>query len=143
MNQITLFRTTPRIVMGPGALGQIAEEARALSAKKILLVTDKGVIGAGLVKIAQKALDASEIKYAVFDDVEPDPRYEIVAACVTMIQQEEPDLLIGFGGGSPIDITKAAAIMTTNEGPIAEYFGIDLIPKPGLPTIKRGSAFWM
>jgi alcohol dehydrogenase class IV len=45
------------------------------------------------------------------------------------------DLVIGFGGGSAIDIAKSAAIMATNEAPIAGYFGIDLIPKPGLPTV--------
>ena len=52
-----------------------------------------------------------------------------------MIRAENPELIIGFGGGSPIDIAKCAAIMATNEGPIGKYFGIDLIPRPGLPTI--------
>ena len=135
MNGIKLFRTTPRIVMGPGAIGQIAQEVQALKAEKVLFVTDKGVLDVGLVDSAQEALKNSGIPYAVFDEVEPDPRYEIVASCVEKIQKEKPDVLIGIGGGSPIDIAKAAAIMATNEGPIAEYFGIDLIPKPGLPTI--------
>ena len=135
MNRITLFRTTPRIVMGPGAIGQIEQEVRALMAKKVLFVTDKGIIEAGLIKLAQDVLEKSEIKYAVFDAVEPDPRYEIAADCVDMIRREKADLVIGFGGGSPIDIAKSAAIMATNDGPISEYFGIDLIPKPGLLTL--------
>jgi len=135
MNRITLFRTTPRIVMGPGAIGQIEQEVRALMAKKVLFVTDKGIIEAGLIKLAQDVLEKSEIKYAVFDAVEPDPRYEIAADCVDMIRREKADLVIGFGGGSPIDIAKSSAIMATNDGPISEYFGIDLIPKPGLLTL--------
>lgn len=135
MNRVTLFRTTPRIVMGPGAISQLAQEVQGLKAEKVLFVTDTGVVRAGLIKAAQEALEKSEVKYAVFDGVEPDPRYEIVADCVDMIRRENAGLLIGFGGGSPIDIAKASAIMSTNDGPINEYFGIDLIPRPGLPTI--------
>lgn len=135
MDRIRLFRTTPRIVMGPGAIGQIGDEIREMKAKKVLLVTDKGIMEAGLIKPALESLEKSEIDHAVFDGVEPDPRYEIAADCISMIRREKADLVIGFGGGSAIDIAKSAAIMATNEAPIAEYFGIDLIPKPGLPTV--------
>ncbi|MBW2033803.1 MAG: iron-containing alcohol dehydrogenase [Deltaproteobacteria bacterium] len=135
MNRITVFRTPPRIVMGPGAIGRIPQEVSELKAEKVLFVTDKGIIGAGLIQPAQEALEKSEIKYAVFDGVEPDPRYEIVADCLDMIRREKADLVIGFGGGSPIDIAKAGAIMATNEGTIADFFGVDTIPKPGLPTL--------
>ncbi len=135
MDRITLFRTTPRIVMGPGAIGQIGDEIREMKAKKVLLVTDKGIVEAGLIKPALESLEKSEINHAVFDGVEPDPRYEIAADCVSIIRSEKADLVIGFGGGSAIDIAKSAAIMAANEAPIAEYFGIDLIPKPGLPTV--------
>jgi alcohol dehydrogenase class IV len=121
--------------MGPGAIDQIGEEVRNLKAEKVLFVTDKGVIEAGLIKLAQKSLEKSEIEYAVFDGVEPDPRYEIVADCADLTRREKPDLLIGFGGGSPIDIAKVSAVMATNIDPITKYFGIDLIPNPGLPTI--------
>ncbi|UCE56604.1 MAG: iron-containing alcohol dehydrogenase [Desulfobacterales bacterium] len=135
MNRVVLFRTTPRIVMGPGAIDQIGEEVRYLKAEKVLFVTDKGVIEAGLIKLAQTSLEKSDIAYAVFDGVEPDPRYEIVTDCADLIRREQPDLLIGFGGGSPIDIAKVSAVMATNKDPITKYFGIDLIPNPGLPTI--------
>ena len=135
MNRITLFRTVPRIVMGPGAINQLADETSALNAKKILIVTDQGLIEAGLVKQAQAVLEKADIEYAVFGDVEADPRYEIVADCVEMIRSENADLIIGLGGGSPIDIAKMSAIMATNAGPISEYFGIDLVPQPGLPTL--------
>jgi alcohol dehydrogenase class IV len=135
MNKIALFRTIPRIVMGPGALNQLADEARALKAKKVLIVTDSGLIEAELVKQAQVVLEKSDIKYAIFGDVEADPRYEIVADCVDMIHRENADLIVGFGGGSPIDIAKVSAVMATNEGHITEYFGIDLVPHGGLPTI--------
>jgi len=135
MHRIMLFRTTPRIVMGPGAINHIAQEVKAQNAAKVLVVTDKGVIEAGLLQPAQEAFKKEQINYTIFDGVEPDPKYEIVADCMEMIRAENPELIIGFGGGSPIDIAKCAAIMATNEGPIGKYFGIDLIPRPGLPTI--------
>ena len=135
MNRITLFRTVPRIVMGPGALKQLADEVKALKGQKVLIVTDQGLIAAGLVQKAQDLLATAGIEYAVFGDVEADPRYEIVADCVDMIQRENADLLIGFGGGSPNDIAKVSAVMAGNEGPISEYFGIDLVPNAGLPTL--------
>ncbi|MFC1534634.1 iron-containing alcohol dehydrogenase [Thermodesulfobacteriota bacterium] len=135
MDNVTIFSTTPRIVMGPGAVNQLGQEAHGLKAGKVLFITDKGVVEAGLIKLAQEVLEKTGIKYAIFDGVEPDPRYEIIADCVEMIHREKADLIIGFGGGSSIDIAKAAAIMATNEGPIEEYFGIDLIPKPGLNTL--------
>lgn len=132
---VKVFSTTPRIVMGPGSVKTIGEEIKSRGIKKVLIVTDKGVIAAGLMKPIEDSLNAARIKYGVFDGVEPDPRYEIVADCVDLVKKEQAKLLIGLGGGSPMDITKTAAIMATNKGPIGQYFGINLIPKPGIPTI--------
>jgi len=61
MNRITVFRTPPRIVMGPGAIGRIPQEVSELKAEKVLFVTDKGIIGAGLIQPAQEALEKSWI----------------------------------------------------------------------------------
>jgi alcohol dehydrogenase class IV len=132
---VKVFSTTPRIVMGPGSIKTIGTEVKARGANRVLIVTDKGVIAAGLLKSIEESFRAVKIKYAVFDKVEPDPRYEIVADCVEMAKKERAQLLVGVGGGSPMDITKTAAIMLTNKGPIGAYFGVNLVPKPGLPII--------
>ena len=132
---VKIFSTTPRIVMGPGSVKTIGAEVKAKGAKRVLIVTDKGVIGAGLLKSIEESFKAAKIKYDIFDKVESDPRYEIVADCVKMAENARAQMLVGIGGGSPMDITKTAAIMLTNKGPIGAYFGINLIPKPGLPTI--------
>jgi alcohol dehydrogenase len=132
---VKIFSTTPRIVMGPGSAKTIGTEVKARGAKRVLIVTDKGVIGAGLLKSIEESFKAAKIKYTVFDKVEPDPRYEIVAECVKMAEAARAQMLVGIGGGSPMDIAKVTAIMLTNKGPIGAYFGVGLIPKPGLPTI--------
>ncbi len=132
---VRVFSTTPRIIMGPGSVKTIGAEVKTLGISRVLIVTDKGVIAAGLMKPIEESLKASKVKYAVFNKVEPDPRYEIVADCVETARQSKAQMLIGLGGGSPMDITKVSAVMLTNKGPIGSYFGIGLIPKPGLPTI--------
>jgi alcohol dehydrogenase class IV len=132
---VRVFSTTPRIVMGPGAVKTIGAEVKALGIKRVFIVTDKGVISAGLMKPIEESLKAAKVQVAVFDRVEPDPRYEIVADCVQTAINSKARMLIGLGGGSPMDITKTSAVMLTNKGPIGAYFGINLVPKPGLPTI--------
>lgn len=132
---VKIFSMTPRVVMGPGSARTIGAEVKALGIKRVLIVTDKGIISAGLMKPIEDSLKAAKIQYAVFDRVEPDPRYEIVADCVEAARNSHAQMLIGLGGGSPMDITKTTAVMVTNRGPIGAYFGINLIPKRGLPAI--------
>ncbi len=129
------FNTTPRIVMGPGAVHSLGQEVKNRGVKKVLVVAGKGVIGAGLADPVEASLKTARVKYALFDRVEPDPQYEIIADCVDMIKNEKASLVIGLGGGSAMDIAKASAVMAENSGSIEEYFGVNLVPCPGLPTI--------
>ena len=133
--KVTLFRTTPRIVMGPGAVAGIGQEVKGLGASRALVVTDPGVIKAGLLAPIAESCRQAGVEVAVFDQVAPDPRYETVAACIEAGAELKPDCLIGLGGGSPIDIAKCAAVVLGNPGTIYDYFGIDLVPGPGVPTI--------
>jgi alcohol dehydrogenase class IV len=132
---VKIFSTTPRIIMGPGASKTIGDEVKSKGIKIALIVTDKGVVAAGLLKNIENSLKAAGIKFSVFDSVEPDPRYEIVADCVAMAVKEKAEILIAIGGGSPMDISKTSAIMLTNKPPIGQYFGTNLIPNPGIPVI--------
>jgi len=121
--------------MGPGAIGRLGPEAKALGGGKALLVTDKGIVEAGLLERAQASLGEAGMGWAVFDGVEPDPRYQIVDEALAAFRGEGADIVIGLGGGSPIDIAKMVGVMAANEGPLTRYFGVDLIPGPGMPTI--------
>lgn len=134
-NTLSLFRTTPRIVMGPDAVDTIGQEVRDLSATRALIVTDNGILEAGLINPVKKSLQKARVKYEIFSNVPSDPPYETVDACVEEMKDFNPSCLIGLGGGSAIDIAKTAAVMFKNPGSIADYFGVDLIKKPGLPAI--------
>ncbi len=133
--RITLFRTTPRIVMGPGAIDGIGREVESLGAKRVLVVTDPGIIESRLFSRVEASLKDAGLEVRVFSDVTPDPRYEIVEACVSKSGTTDPDCIIGLGGGSPMDIAKCAALVIASGGSIYDYLGVDLVPKPGVPTI--------
>ena len=135
INRITLFRTTKRIVFGLGSIEKIGAEVLGLKKKKVLVVTDPGIVQAGLLEPLKQSLQAANIPFALFDGVEPDPRLEVVRQCAEMGRKEGVEALIGYGGGSSLDIAKVAAVLLTNEGDLAQFFGIDLIPNPGLPVI--------
>ena len=90
---IKIFSTTPRLVMGPGSAKTIGAEVKARGAKRVLVVTDKGVIGAGLLKSIEESFKAAKITCSIFDKVEPDPRYEIVADCVKTAQSIRAQML--------------------------------------------------
>lgn len=133
--KVSMFRTTPRILMGPGAVGRTGEEVCRLGARRVLVVTDQGILKAGLWEKVEKSLRSFRIKSTLFDGVEPDPRYEIVQKCLEAAGGQKIQCVLGLGGGSALDIAKAASVMATNKGKISDYFGIELIPKPGLPLI--------
>ena len=135
IEKLTLFRTTRKILFGLGAVEKTGPEAQLLKAKKVLIITDTGVIQAGLLEGVEKSLRSVGLPFVIFDGVEPDPRIEVVEKSVGKARKEGIDLIIGFGGGSSLDIAKVTSIMITNPGKIDSFFGIDLVPNPGVPVI--------
>jgi alcohol dehydrogenase class IV len=133
--KITLFRTTRRILFGLAAVEKTGMEAQLLKAKKVLIITDPGVVQAGLLEGVEKSLRSVGLPFAIFDGVESDPRIEVVEKSIEKAKKEGIDLIIGFGGGSSLDIAKVTSIMITNTGKIDSFFGIDLVPNPGVPVI--------
>jgi len=135
MNKINIFQTTRRIVMGAGAVNQIADEVKRLRGTKVMIVTDPGLVQSGIITRIEGLLSQAGLEVVRFSGVEPDPRYEIVAEAAEAVRQAKADLVLGIGGGSSLDIAKVAAILVTNADPVTSYFGIDLVPQPGVPTI--------
>lgn len=133
--KLSLFRTTRRILFGVGSAEKTGTEAQLLKAKKVLIITDPGVIQAGLLEGIEKSLQSVGIPFAIFDGVEPDPRIEVVEKSIEKAKKEGIDLIIGFGGGSSLDIAKVTSILITNSGKIDSFFGVDLVPNPGAPVI--------
>lgn len=135
MDQNWIFRTTGRIVFGCGSVAQAGAEAKGLGARRVLIVTDPGVKAAGISDAVEKSVAGAGLSFVTFGEVEPDPRIEVVEKCADVARREKCDGVIGVGGGSALDIGKLTAVILTNEGGIRRYFGTDLIPRPGLPSV--------
>lgn len=133
MQAIAVFNNINRLVQGRGCLAGLPAEVERLGAKRILVVTDPGLMQTGIPARVAKLLSAFEV--VIYSDVESDPSVESVDACADFVKENGFDLLIGLGGGSPIDTAKCVSVLATNGGKTEDYLGIEKVPKAGLPKI--------
>ena len=122
MQSTTLFQTTPRILMGPGCFEKIAAEIERLGGRKAMLVTDPGIVAAGIASRLEALLSAASIEFFRFDKVSPDPNLETARAAGQALRDCDANLVIGLGGGSAIDIAKISAVLAANDGDLDSYF---------------------
>ena len=134
-SEIISFKSPNLILAGIGALERLGEEAKGLEVKKALLVTDRGVAESGVSETVISLLQNEEIGVDVFEGVKPDPDIECAETCIEMARDKSYDLIVGTGGGSPMDVASVASVMATNPGTVKDYFGINLVRNPGIPTI--------
>ncbi len=129
-----LYFCTEWIWVGRGSVEQVVPEAQKLGAKRALIITDPGVHQAGISTRVQGLLQKNGIKTAIFNSVRPEPPLALADESAAVAKKEKVDLLVGVGGGSSMDTAKGASIVMTNGGSVTDYFGIDMVPKPGFPT---------
>ncbi len=114
------FSYPNRIVFGPDAISQLPELLRELSASRVLLISDKGLVDAGLVDRAQKQID-TVAETVLFTDVEPNPTEACVDAGADLLKDSGCEVVIGMGGGSAMDAAKAAALRLNHRADFTEY----------------------
>ncbi len=130
------FQSDTKVVFGNDAVEKLGEEAANLGVERVLLVTDKGIIQAGLLERVTQPLINAGIEVAIFDEIEPNPKDTTLLQGAQAAKDHSADLIIGFGGGSPMDAAKGIAIMSTNDGPIESYVEIlDAWPNKPLPML--------
>ena len=130
-----MFDMPTLIKFGVGVAENIGEEAKKLTAKKILLVSDKGVVKAGLVGKVGGFLQASGVEFLIFDEVGPNPRDKTIEKGTALARREKIDVIVAVGGGASMDTAKAIAMLVTNGGSIFDYRGRDKVKNPPLPLI--------
>ena len=130
--EVTRFRCAQVVHFGPGAVARLDEEVRRLGAEKAVLITDPGVRAAGLVEHVLKGVS---VPVEIFAEVEPEPPYPLVTQVTEFIKACGAQVVIGLGGGSSMDVAKMSAAMTANPGTVADYWGVDRLPRRGLPVI--------
>jgi alcohol dehydrogenase class IV len=123
------------VVVGGGVSDQLGDVARRHGIARPLLVTDAFLREHGPIDALAGRLEEGGASVAVFSDVSPDPTVANVTSAVEALRAHDADGLVAVGGGSSIDTAKAAAVMATNEGALADYAGYDLIERAGLPVV--------
>ncbi|MEK7785645.1 MAG: iron-containing alcohol dehydrogenase, partial [Chloroflexota bacterium] len=113
---------------GLGSIQTLADEAKGLGMKRPLVVTDSGIVKAGLLDRAVAPLKAANLGYAVFDKVALNPPIATVDEGAAFYASEKCDGIIGFGGGSAMDTAKAIGVVATHGGSILQYEWADPPP---------------
>jgi alcohol dehydrogenase class IV len=117
---ISTFSYPNRIVFGPGAITRLPDLLAEFKAKRVLLVTDEGLVKAGLVALVQTQIDVNA-QTVLFTEVEPNPTEACVNKAAEMLKSESCDLVIGLGGGSAMDAAKAAALRKNHHASFNDY----------------------
>jgi alcohol dehydrogenase class IV len=135
MPQFT-FETTPKIICEQGAAKRLGEIARGLGMSQVFLVTDIGLMKAGLIDGALTSLSEAGVKVTVFSDVLADPPEVSVQAAVKAAALVQADGVIGFGGGSSLDTAKLVGLLAKTPQELPAIYGIGLARGPRLPLIQ-------
>lgn len=129
------FSLPTRIEFGAGCAAKLPGELSLLSAKRPLLVTDRGISASGILQAVIKILDDTGCRYDVFDEVAANPRDENIHAGSQTARRNGNDCLVAIGGGSPIDCAKGVCVLSKHEGVIQDFRGVENIPGETLPLI--------
>lgn len=135
MNKIRIHRAPKTLITGNGCVSQIGVEARKLGATKVLILTDPGVACAGTVEQVERPLREAGLEVGVYDKAVPEPPMSSVDEIVAFTKEGGYDLIVGFGGGSPIDTAKIVAVLAVTGDKLEDYVGVDKVPRKGLPLI--------
>ena len=127
------FAMNTTVLMGENVCEQIGPQADLLALRRIMLVTDEGLLKAGVVDRVSNHIDKKKFEVKVFAEIKPDPSVKVVDKVAAFAKDNGIDLVISVGGGSPIDAGKAIAVVANNGGSSADYEGLDKYTKPPLP----------
>lgn len=122
-------------LMGIGASKEITNQVKNLGGTKVLIVTDKGLVSAGIADQISKLAAGAGAQVFLFDKVQPNPTDKNVEDGLKAYQENSCDMIISLGGGSSHDCGKGIGIVATNGGNIRDYEGIDKSTKPMPPFI--------
>jgi len=133
-NPVWGFSTAGRIFFGWGAASVLRDVAREFG-PRVLVCTDQNMVKAGVCEkvVAQLAEGKAEVK--IFDGGQPEVDRQTIERAAAVGQAYAPDVVIGLGGGSNLDLSKAVAILVKYPGPLSAYYGENNIPGPITPVV--------
>lgn len=132
------FQTVKHIVHGPHSLDQLADKLALLDrpVRRIAFITQPVIEQMGVVARVVEALAQKDVQTLIVRDVQPEPTIENVETVFReQIAPFAPDAILSIGGGSVLDAAKLFAVRLTNEEPLRQWLGVDLIKQPGVPLV--------
>lgn len=129
------FAPRTRIVFGVGALQRLGVLASELGGRRVLVVSDSGIAGAGHVDRAEGLLNESGLECERFEEVVENPSESTVEACADFAREQNVDLIVGLGGGSSLDTAKGCNFLLAGGGRMRDYWGIGKVQGTMLPLI--------
>lgn len=132
------FATTAQILCEAGAARRLAGLCHERGARRVLIVTDPGIVRLGLLDEVLPGFTAARVAVAIFSDVSADPSQACVLAATQRAQHIGADLILGFGGGSSMDVAKLVALLASADctQPLSELYGVDKARGRRLPLIQ-------
>ena len=129
------FYSPNKVILGMNTSSIVSEEILKLGGGRLLLVTDPGVVQAGLISAVEDSLKSNNLDYILYDAVEPEPPAGVIDRGADIFKSEGCSIVLGIGGGSSLDVAKGISILVTNGGRILDYCGIDCVPQKGAPLL--------
>ena len=123
------------LIFGVGTVEKVGEKTKELGKSRALIITDKGIVGAGLLERVLTPLEQAGVQAHIFDQIEPNPRDHTVVKAFEFGKKKKCELIIGLGGGSPIDAAKAVGVLMSNPGPLQDYLRGTAVKNPLPPLI--------
>ncbi len=132
------FQTAPTLICEVGAAAQLGARCAERGARSVLLVTDQGIRAAGLLDEVLPGFASAGLAVTVFDGVEADPSEAMVLAAAALASQCRAELVLGFGGGSSMDVAKLTALLASPhcQQSLADLYGVGTARGRRLPLIQ-------
>ena len=130
------FFTPSRLIFGNGVTGEIGSVLAEIKSKRVLIVTDEGLVATGLVEKIKAHIDSSGCESIIFSEVKPNPTVGNVHRGRDIVGEEGIDALVAIGGGSSMDAAKAISALSANTGSIRDYeLGKSFFSRSGPPLV--------
>ncbi len=130
------FEVPSRIICADGESERLGDLIRELGIRRPLVVTDRGIVDAGLLEPMLGSLRSGGGDVAVFADVLADPPESCVLAAIALALESQADGVIGFGGGSSLDVAKLVALLSRSGQSLAAAYGVGMAIGPRWPLIQ-------
>ena len=132
---IHTFLLPRKIVFGCGSLARLGQEVASVGRKALLVTGRSAMRKSGALSVAAGSLEKAGVAICHFNGATPDPTVGEADAARDLARREGCDVVVGLGGGSALDVAKAAAGMFHREGSVVDVQRGDVEPRPGIPFV--------